>query len=220
MKQDQCTDLVGGHWVEALSDIRRYTDFLGEPRRNPHLPYCKKSKPQRVSTITQAFRKKIKQTRTVPVKKIVLTNPLSVPPLLARVALGIVLFPHGAQKLLGWFGGGGFEETMTFFTKFAGLPWLVGFLVILIEFFGSLMLLVGAATRVAALGVLGTFIGVVLTSEAKSIFFMNWSGEAHRGEGLEYFILLLSLALIALIAGGGSASVDALLTKRNSLGRA
>ncbi|XWW48559.1 DoxX family protein (plasmid) [Fibrella sp. USSR17] len=141
------------------------------------------------------------------------TNGASTTALIARLALGMVVFPHGAQKLLGWFGGYGFEGTMGFLTGAAGLPWVVALLVILIEFFGSLMLVFGAATRVAALGILGNFLGVVLTSHLHSGFFMNWYVEAGKGEGLEYFILLFGLALIALIVGGGKASVDAALTK-------
>ncbi|GAB3748381.1 DoxX family protein [Spirosoma pomorum] len=146
-------------------------------------------------------------------KKILLTNPASLTPLIARLALGIVVFPHGAQKLLGWFGGSGFAGTMDFLTGSVGLPWIIALLVILIEFFGSLMLIAGAATRVAALGILGNFIGVVLTSHLNSGFFMNWYAEANKEEGLEYFILLFGLTLITLIAGGGKASVDAALTK-------
>jgi putative oxidoreductase len=150
-------------------------------------------------------------------KTIFATNGANTTALIARLALGIVVFPHGAQKLLGWFGGYGFEGTMGFLTGSVGLPWIVALLVILIEFFGSLMLIVGAATRVAALGILGNFIGVFLTSHLNSGFFMNWKAEANLVEGLEYFILLFGLALIALIAGGGRASVDAALTKNAEL---
>lgn len=146
-------------------------------------------------------------------KTILVTNGADTTALIARLALGIVVFPHGAQKLLGWFGGYGFEGTMGFLTGSAGLPWVVALLVILIEFFGSLMLIFGAATRVAALGILGNFLGVVLTSHLQNGFFMNWYMEPKKGEGLEYFILLFGLGLIALIAGGGKASVDAALTK-------
>ncbi|MCK8495783.1 MULTISPECIES: DoxX family protein [Spirosoma] len=146
-------------------------------------------------------------------KQLFATNPASITPLIARLALGIVVFPHGAQKLLGWFGGSGFEGTMGFLTGSAGLPWIVGLLVILIEFFGPLMLFLGAATRVAALGILGNFIGIVLTAHSSTGFFMNWGAEANKEEGIEYFILLFGLALIVLIAGGGKASVDAELAK-------
>jgi putative oxidoreductase len=134
--------------------------------------------------------------------------------LVARLALGLVVFPHGAQKLLGWFGGYGFEGTMGFLTGAVGLPWFGGLLVILIEFFGALMLIFGAGTRIAALGTLGVFIGVVLTSHINNGFFMNWSATAGQGEGLEYFFLLFGLAIVSLIAGGGKYSVDAALTSK------
>jgi putative oxidoreductase len=146
--------------------------------------------------------------------KLFITNPENSMALLARLALGIVIFPHGAQKLLGWFGGYGFTGTMGFLTGTVGLPWIMALLVILIEFFGALMLLTGFATRIAAIGIIGNFLGVVVSSHLHSGFFMNWSVEAGKGEGLEYFILLFGLAIITLIAGGGKASIDAILSRR------
>jgi len=146
-------------------------------------------------------------------KKIFVTDIENNLALIARVALGIVVFPHGAQKLLGWYGGYGFEGTMGFLTGGAGLPYIIALLVILIEFFGALFLISGFATRMAALGVIGNFIGVVVTSHLNNGFFMNWYNQPNKGEGLEYFILLFGLALIALIAGGGKASIDGAITK-------
>jgi putative oxidoreductase len=147
-------------------------------------------------------------------KKLIATNEKSTSALLARLALGVVVFPHGAQKILGWFGGYGFEGTMGFLTGTAGLPWVIALLVILIEFFGALFLLAGFATRLAAAGIIGNFIGVVLTSNLQNGFFMNWYAQPGKGEGLEYFILLFGLAIISLIAGGGRASADAAIIKR------
>ena len=146
-------------------------------------------------------------------KKLLATNPENVLALVSRLALGIVVFPHGAQKLLGWFGGYGFNGTMGFLTGGVGLPWIVGSLVILIEFFGSLFLIFGFATRLAALGIIGNFIGVVIISHLHNGFFMNWAKQPNQGEGLEFFILLFGLAIISLLAGGGKASVDAAITK-------
>lgn len=148
-------------------------------------------------------------------KKLFATNPDNVLALIARLSLAVVVFPHGAQKLLGWFGGYGFNGTMGFLTGAVGLPYVVGLLVILIEFFGSLFLLFGFATRLAAFGILANFIGVVLSSHIHNGFFMNWSKQAGQGEGLEYFILLFALAIISLIAGGGKASADAAIAKRS-----
>ena len=148
-------------------------------------------------------------------KKLFATNSENVLALVARVALGIVVFPHGAQKLLGWFGGYGFNGTMGFLTGGVGLPWIVALLVILIEFFGAILLIFGFATRLAAFGVIVNFIGVVLTSHIQNGFFMNWAKQPNQGEGWEYFILLFGLAIISLIAGGGKASVDAAVTKNS-----
>ena len=149
--------------------------------------------------------------------KIIATNSNNWPALIARLALGLTIFPHGAQKLLGWFGGYGFSGTMGYFTTQAHLPYIVGLLVILIEFFGSLFLIFGFLSRVAALGFIGIYIGAVATIHAANGFFMNWNMEAAKGEGLEYFILLFALAIIVLISGGGKASIDAAITKESSI---
>jgi putative oxidoreductase len=146
-------------------------------------------------------------------KKLLSTNPENITALVARLALGLVLFPHGAQKLLGWFGGYGFSGTMGFFTGNVGLPWIVGLLVILIEYFGSLFIIFGFLTRLVAFGIIGMFIGVVLSRHIHNGFFMNWYAQANKGEGLEYFYLLFGLAIIILINGGGKASVDAAIIK-------
>lgn len=147
-------------------------------------------------------------------KKIIATNPANVYALTARVALGVTIFPHGAQKLLGWFGGYGFNGTMSFLTGTAQLPWIFAFLVILVEFFGSLMLLFGFGTRIAALGFIGNFLGVVLKIHIHNGFFMNWNMLPAKGEGYEFFILLFGLSIISLVAGGGKASIDAGIEKR------
>ncbi|MHB8205984.1 DoxX family protein [Mucilaginibacter sp.] len=149
-------------------------------------------------------------------KKLFSTNPQNVSALVARLALGIVIFPHGAQKLLGCFGGYGFNGTMGFLTGTAGLPWIVALLVVLIEFFGSLLLIFGFATRVAAFCIIAEFIGVVLSTHIHNGFFMNWYAVSQKGEGLEYFILLFGLAIVALISGGGKASVDSVIAKNIS----
>ena len=149
--------------------------------------------------------------------KIIATNANNWTALIARLAIGLTIFPHGAQKLLGWFGGYGFDGTMGFLTTSAGLPYVFALLVILIEFFGSLFLIFGFLTRISAFGMIALFTGVVLTSHIGNGFFMNWGMEAGKGEGLEYFILVFGLAVISLIAGGGKASIDALISKRKNI---
>ena len=129
-----------------------------------------------------------------------------------RLTLGLVIFPHGAQKALGWFGGFDFEGTMGFLTGQVGLPMVIAFLVILIEFAGSLALIAGFMSRVAALG-----IGVVIGSAAYVAhlgngFFMNWMGN-QKGEGFEYHLLVVGMALALVIKGGGAFSVDRKLSQ-------
>jgi putative oxidoreductase len=84
----------------------------------------------------------------------------------------------------------------------------------LIEFFGSLLLLFGFLTRIAAFATLGSFLGVFFKIHIYNGFFMNWNMQPNKGEGYEYFILLFGLLFIALIAGGGKASIDAAITKK------
>lgn len=127
--------------------------------------------------------------------------------LVARLALGIVMFPHGAQKVLGWFGGYGFTGTMTFFTGTVGLPYPVALLVVLGEFLGSIGLIVGAVTRIAALGIGSVMAGAILLVHFPNGFFMNWSG-TQGGEGFEYHILAIGLALLLILRGGGALSLD------------
>ncbi len=133
--------------------------------------------------------------------------------LIARLTLGIVLFPHGAQKMLGWFGGFGFSGTMDAFTTQMNLPWIVAFSVILIEFLGAISLIVGFASRVWALAIAGLFTGIIFTAHLEHGFFMNWYG-TQAGEGFEYALLVIGLALVVLANGGGKYALDIELTKR------
>lgn len=136
----------------------------------------------------------------------------SLSPVLLRLTLATVLFPHGAQKLLGWFGGYGFNGTMGFFTGTMGIPWLLAFGTIMIEFFGPLLLLVGAGTRLAALGIGTVMTTAMFMAHIQNGFFMNWFG-AQKGEGIEYFLLIIGLALSLIVSGGGRWSVDRLVRK-------
>ena len=134
-------------------------------------------------------------------------------PTILRIILGIVLLTHGCQKLLGWFGGYGFEGTMTFFTDTVGLPWILGLSVIVIEFFGSILLIVGFATRFWSISIAILMIGVALTSHNQNGFFINWLGN-QKGEGVEYFLLAVAMAISIAVTGAGKFSIDRLITKR------
>jgi putative oxidoreductase len=146
-------------------------------------------------------------------KKILATDPANTIALIARLALGVVIFPHGAQKLFGWFGGSGFSGTMGFLTGTAHIPYILAVLVILSESVGALLVITGLLTRIAALGIALQFLGVMFMVHWQNGFFMNWSG-AQKGEGIEFFLLLLALSIILLITGGGKASIDAAITRR------
>jgi len=124
-----------------------------------------------------------------------------------RLALGIVMLPHGAQKVLGWFGGYGFTGTMGYFTDTMGLPWIIALLVILAEFLGSIGLIIGALTRLAALGIGSVMVGAILMVHIPNGFFMNWSGN-QAGEGFEYHLLAIGIAVALIIRGGGAISFD------------
>lgn len=130
-----------------------------------------------------------------------------------RFVLGLVLFPHGAQKMLGWFGGYGFSGTMGFLTGTAGLPWILAFLVIAIEFFGAIALIFGFATRVVAVGIISLFTGIIFTSHLSNGFFMNWSGNL-KGEGYEFHLLVIGIAIALLVSGAGKWSVDYALQRK------
>lgn len=136
--------------------------------------------------------------------------------LVARLVLGGVMFPHGAQKLLGWFGGNGFSGTMAFFTQQMGLPWIIAFLVIVIEFFGALALILGVLSRLQSLGIGAVLLGAIVTSHWQYGFFMNWYGNK-AGEGFEYHLLALALVAVILIKGGGAWSVDRLVDWKSYL---
>lgn len=130
-----------------------------------------------------------------------------------RLAVGGVMFPHGAQKLLGWFGGYGFNGTMGFFTDTMGMPWFMGFIVIMVEFFASLALLAGALTRLSALGVMIVMTGAVAVAHWQNGFFMNWAN-SNEGEGFEYHLLMIGMCAALMIGGGGKASIDWLIFQR------
>lgn len=145
-------------------------------------------------------------------RKILLTTNNSWAPFFIRLFLGIVLFPHGMQKLLGWYDGPGFTETMTFFTDNMAIPGVIAFLIIILESIGSISLITGFATRVVALGYLGLVIGIVFMVHLQFGFFMNWYGDK-AGEGIEYFLFWAGMSASLVFSGGGKYSVDRLLSK-------
>jgi putative oxidoreductase len=130
-----------------------------------------------------------------------------------RIALGIVVFPHGAQKLLGWWGGYGYEATMGWFASI-GVPAILGILAIAADFAGGLALIAGVGTRIAAFGIGVNMVVATLLVHLPNGFFMNWSG-TQKGEGFEMHILAFAMAVVLVIGGAGRLSIDRLIAKEN-----
>jgi putative oxidoreductase len=128
---------------------------------------------------------------------------------ITRLLLGIVFFAHGAQKALGWFGGYGFSGTLGAFTQM-GMPLALGLFVIFVEFFGGLSLIFGLFSRLAGLGITALMLGAIATVHHKVGFFMNWYGQ-QKGEGYEYHLLAIALAILILVRGAGALSIDRLI---------
>jgi len=130
-----------------------------------------------------------------------------------RLVMGVTFFMHGAQKMLGWFGGYGFSGTMGFFTNMMHIPAPFAVLAILAEFLGGIGLILGALTRIAAFGIATNMLVAVLLVHAKVGFFMNWTGQ-QKGEGFEYHLLALVIAIVLMVRGAGAFSVDRALSSR------
>ena len=129
----------------------------------------------------------------------------------ARIVLGFVMLPHGLQKLLGMFGGSGFTGTVDFFVG-SGIPYFVAVLIILGESLGAVGLILGFLSRLCVLGITIIMLGAIFMVHLPNGFFMNWFGSS-AGEGYEYHILAVGLALVVLIKGGGMWSVDGAISK-------
>ena len=129
---------------------------------------------------------------------------------IVRIVLGVIFFAHGAQKLLGWYGGPGLSRTMQSLTEQLHLPAPVAFLVISGEFFGGIGLVVGLFSRLAAFGIAVTMVGAVATVHFRYGLFLNWFGNK-EGHGYEYHLLAITLALVVIIKGAGGFSVDRLI---------
>jgi len=134
-------------------------------------------------------------------------------PTIIRFFLGAVMLPHGLQKTLGLFGGYGFSGTMGFFTGTLGLPWLVAFLVIMAESLGALSLIAGFMTRFCSASLLVVMLGAINFGHLQHGFFMNWFG-AQQGEGIEYHLLVIGMALSLVVSGAGRYSIDSLIRSR------
>jgi putative oxidoreductase len=128
-------------------------------------------------------------------------------PLFARLALGIIFFAHGSQKLLGWFGGPGWSGTIQFFEQM-GVPAFLTGLLIITEFFGGIAIILGFFTRLAALGLTIVMLVAIFKVHLQHGFFLNWFNLPNMGHGIEMNLALIGLSLSLLVWGGGNLSID------------
>lgn len=151
------------------------------------------------------------RTATGIVTSLLATND-SVSRLALRVALGIVVLPHGLQKVFGWFGGWGLSGTLGWFDSI-GIPAFLGILAIAADFAGALALIAGLGTRIAAFGIGMNMLVAALVVHRPNGFFMNWAGN-QKGEGFEFHILAGAMALALVLGGAGRWSLDRVLSSR------
>ena len=152
-----------------------------------------------------------------------LPRPVAVPNVLAtsdsfslfalRLALGVVVLPHGLQKVFGWYGGPGLDGTLGWFASI-GIPTFLGVLAIAADFAGALAVIAGLGTRIAAFGIGVNMVVAALMVHRANGFFMNWGGN-QAGEGYEFHILAAAIALAVVLGGAGRWSLDRLITNRS-----
>ena len=132
-----------------------------------------------------------------------------------RLTLAIVMMAHGAQKMFGWFGGYGWEGTMGFFTETIGLPYFIGMIIILAETVGMMALAIGLGSRWLAGVVVILMVGAIFSVHLSQGFFMNWDGTL-KGEGFEFHLLAIALAIPIILLGGGKFALDDKLKSKAS----
>lgn len=136
--------------------------------------------------------------------KALLQTPSDVTLTWLRLSLGLIMVPHGAQKLLGWFGGSGYGGTVGFFESQLGLPPALTFLVILTESLGAVLLIIGLGGRFAAAALIANMIGAIAVVNAANGFF--WTAQ-----GFEFPLLIILVSTVVLVRGSGAWSLDQLL---------
>jgi len=128
---------------------------------------------------------------------------------IVRLVLGVVFFAHGAQKLLGWYGGPGLKPTISMMHEHLGLPVPIALLTVAAEFLCGLGLIFGLLGRVAAVGIAFIMFAAIFMVHARNGFFLNWFGD-RKGHGYEYHLLAIALAAVIVARGSGAASLDRL----------
>lgn len=145
-----------------------------------------------------------------------INKKLDISLLITRITVGIVIGAHGAQKLLGWFGGYGFDGTLGFFTGEIGLPYILAVAIITLESLGMIALIAGLFTRFLSSALIVIMLGAIFKSHLTNGFFMNWSG-MQSGEGYEFHLLVMALAAVLIFNGAGVYSFDNLVFGKNKV---
>ena len=125
-----------------------------------------------------------------------------------RIVVGIIIFYYGVQKVFSCFGWWGIKGTIEQMNA-KNIPLFVTYLVIIGQFLGSIALIFGFMGRVAAAGNFIIFTGAMITHLPDG-WSMNWFNKK-KGEGIEYFVMLLTLLGLIILKGSGSLSIDLLL---------
>lgn len=128
---------------------------------------------------------------------------------IVRLVLGIIFFMHGAQKVLGWFGGQGLSATIQMMS--ANLPVILAYMVAFGELLGGIALIVGFLSRLAAAGIFIIMAGAIITIHGKVGFFLMMPGR--EGVGYEYNLALIAMSLAVVIGGGGCLALDRFFCK-------
>ena len=134
--------------------------------------------------------------------------------LVIRLGLGIIFFAHGAQKVLGWFGGHGLKGTIGYFQQALKIPPALTVLAALTEFLGGIALIVGFLGRPAAIGLIIVMLVAIAKVHSANGFFVNWSMQPGKGHGFEMNFALIAMALAVLIGGAGMFSIDRMIYER------
>jgi putative oxidoreductase len=132
-------------------------------------------------------------------------------PTLARIILGIIFFAHGSQKVFGWFGGPGFRQTLCTLTEGLGLPTILALAAVGAEFVGGVALILGLLARISALVIAVNMLAAIFMVHGKYGLFLNWFGD-RKGDGIEYHLLAIALAIVIIAKGAGAFSLDGLLS--------
>jgi len=131
-----------------------------------------------------------------------------------RIPLGVIFFAHGAQKVLGIFGGKGLSSTIQVFSEALGIPAFLTVIAAFTEFLGGIAVIFGFLTGLSSLGISIVMLVAILKIHIHAGFFMNWFNLPGKEHGIECNLALLGMALFLLFYGPGKYSLDQLIANK------